>query len=217
MTGTPGTGKKSIAPFLAAELGIPCYSLNELASSYGLLGRGQTPVVDARLLGRKVLRELDGPALLHGHLLPYAFSRRSVSKVVVLRCEPNVLKERLLSRRYGNSKVRENVEAELIGAVAADCYETFGKEKVLEFDSTSGRADKAAKTIAMLTREKRTRPRIDWMRRYDSAKKLRSLLFVPGTVRLRPTHMGRGRGNGNRVSGSDTQQQDGTDERRSPR
>jgi adenylate kinase len=183
ITGTPGTGKKTLAPIVAAALHIPCFSLNDLAVSYGLAkpSKGSSSV-DASLLGQRIQMEFDYPALLYGHLFPYALRSRSVSKVVVLRCEPAVLKKRLRSRGYSAEKVLENVEAELIGVISSDCYRSFGEKKVVEFDATKARPSESGESIADLIRGETVSPRIDWIERYDLARKLRTLLSVPRKV-----------------------------------
>lgn len=184
ITGTPGTGKKTIAPTVAARLGIPCYGLNDLASFYGLAPRkGGQDEVNTVELGRRVVREVSGPSLLFGHLLPYALGRKDVIRVVVLRCEPAVLKDRLSARGYPWGKIIENVEAELIGVLSADSLVAFGRDKVAEFDTTKGSQRAAATAVARTLegQEAKSTP-IDWTLTYDSPEKLRSLLAAGGTT-----------------------------------
>ena len=183
LTGTPGTGKKSLAPFVAAALGLQSFGLNDLAVAYGLAARGTDGAeVNAQLLGKAILRHVKGPALLYGHLLPYAFAAGTFQSIVVLRCEPKVLKRRLIGRGYAPEKVVLNLEAELIGAVASDTIASFGEKVVAEFDTSKGELRAAGNTISSLITEElggRGKRRYDWTRGYDSARKLRSLLSVP--------------------------------------
>jgi adenylate kinase len=175
ITGTPGTGKKSVAPLVAAKLGLRCRSLNELSSSLGVV-RSPDGSVDTERL-RRALRTIDGPAVLYGHLLPYALGRDSVSRVAVLRCEPSALKARLRERRYSERKTIENVEAELIGLESSDAYDTFGPSKTFEVDTTlMTPAQSAAKVLAVVKGARTPLPRLDWVPAYDSEEKLRSLL-----------------------------------------
>jgi adenylate kinase len=177
ITGTPGTGKKSVAPLVAAKLGLKCYSLNDLARSSGTLEAGAE--VDTSELRRR-LRKFEGPAVLFGHLLPYALDRDSVKKVAVLRCEPSVLKRRLGKREYPRRKLIENVEAELIGIEAADAYDSFGSRKTFEVDTTKlTPAESARRVVAVLLGKARHGKRLDWVGGYDTDAKLRSLLSVP--------------------------------------
>jgi len=176
IAGTPGTGKKSIAPIVAERLGTNCLSLNELARSYGLVSR-KSGAVDTQKLRERIKRDLAGSAVLYGHLLPYAVPANAVSKVVVLRCEPAVLKERLRLRGYALSKIVENVEAELIGIVSSDAYDTYGKAKTWEVDTTNtSPVDAASAVVEIAVSKPRHAPRIDWTLNYDSGAKLRLLL-----------------------------------------
>ena len=117
------------------------------------------------------------PSVVYGHLLPYAVGRRMVSKAVVLRCEPSVLKERLGRRRYPSYKLLENVEAELIGTISAETHRAFGNAKTLEFDTTHSTPQGAAAGVleALAARVRRAMA-IDWLPGYDSGAKLMSLL-----------------------------------------
>jgi len=100
ITGTPGTGKKSIAPLVANILGIPHFSLNNIASDLGLIDEEE---VDTSLLAEEI-RKINDKAMLYGHLLPLVLKKMDVIHVIVLRCEPSILKERLYSRGYEKKK-----------------------------------------------------------------------------------------------------------------
>jgi adenylate kinase len=176
ITGTPGTGKKSISPIVAERLRVECLSLNELANSYHLVKQSSGDV-DVGRLRTKLRRGLPRDAVAYGHLLPYVLDSRAVSRVVVLRCEPVALKERLRARGYEPKKIVEDVEAELIGVVSSDAFDTFGKEKTWEVDTTRTTPGEAAAIAARIAESgPRPTPRIDWTLDYDSGAKLRLLL-----------------------------------------
>ena len=176
IAGTPGTGKKSIAPIVAERLGTQCLSLNELARSYGLVSR-KWGAVDTQKLRERLKSDLAEKAVVYGHLLPYVVPANVVSKVVVLRCKPEVLKDRLRLRGYGLPKIIENVEAELIGIVSSDAFDTYGRAKTWEVDTTrASPADAARAVIEIAVSRPRRAPRIDWTLNYDSGAKLRLLL-----------------------------------------
>ena len=178
ITGTPGTGKKTIAPLVASRLGLPCIGLYDQAVSSGLIRQGDNDAeVDTTILGRFILKHVSGPALVYGHLLPYVLGGKEFRRVVVLRCEPKTLKRRLLARGYPPEKAIENVEAELIGVISTDSMTTFGGRKTAEFDTTTSRPGEAARVVSeFLKGSGRPGSRIDWTLNYASASKLRSLL-----------------------------------------
>jgi len=173
--GTPGTGKKTVSPIVAKLMGLPApISMNSLAP------KGESEV-DTVLLRKKLLA-LDPPrAVLFGHLLPHVLRKSEAGLVAVLRCEPSVLRERLVGRGYPRSKVTANVEAELIGVVLDECVERFGRDLVREYDTTSASPEAVASEIARDARagkvpRRRAPAWIDWTLGYDYSTKLRSLL-----------------------------------------
>jgi adenylate kinase len=154
------------------------FSINEMARDYGFLDDPLDDAeVDVHKLRRKIESDLRGPALVYGHLLPHIFSADSMARVVVLRCDPMLLKKRLQARGYARDKVLANVEAELIGLVSSEAFEVFGERRTLEFDTSNASPREAARSVAKALKAKSSQEkRIDWTLSYDSARKLRSLL-----------------------------------------
>jgi len=178
--GTPGTGKKTVSPIVARLMGLPPpIFINSLAR------KGEVEV-DAALLRRRLLALDPPPSIVSGHLLPHVLRKPEAGFVAVLRCEPSVLRARLLERGYPREKVTANVEAELIGVVLDECVGRFGDGLVREYDSTSSPPRAIAGEIARDARmarpnRRRVAPKakpawIDWTLDYDSSNKLRSLL-----------------------------------------
>ena len=177
ITGTPGTGKKSISPLAAKALGLQSFSINDMARDGGLLDSEPDGELDVRKLKKVLAKSLHGPALVYGHLLPQVFGADSMAKVVVLRSDPIVVKNRLEERGYPPDKVIANVEAELIGLVSSEAFEKFGESRTVEVDTSYTSESKAARLVAAAIREELSHAkRIDWTLNYDSARKLRSLL-----------------------------------------
>jgi adenylate kinase len=178
--GTPGTGKKTVAPKVATLLGFPgAISINSLAAK-------GAPDVDVRQLRAKLLKSRPSRFVLFGHLLPDVLRKRETAFVAVLRCDPSVLRKRLRGRGYPRAKVTANLEAELIGLLLYECVLQYGSELVREYDTTSSSPEDVAKAIARdakasLKRGPKAATRrppawIDWTLDYGSSSKLRSLL-----------------------------------------
>jgi len=168
---------------LASILGTTLIEINSVAEEVSppqrRRGRGRELMVDTSLLRAELLkRDLTG-AVVSGHLLPEVLGKREVEFVAVLRCEPLKLKKRLLSRGYGNDKVIENVEAELIGVVLDAAVRAFGEARVHEYDTTHATPHAVAEQIAKDygSGAPQGRPWIDWTLGYDSSTKLRLLLL----------------------------------------
>lgn len=159
LTGTPGTGKSSVAKILSHRW--PVEEVAALAPRLGAARSTPTGVeVDLRRLRTRLERDLPSRAVWVGHLahlLP-------VRDVVVLRCHPLELLRRLDRAERGSRYDRvENVAAEATDVVL---LEALGlRRRVWEVDTTSrGLRSVAAEVARLLAR--RPPPaygRVDWL------------------------------------------------------
>jgi adenylate kinase len=182
VTGTPGTGKKTVSPLLASLLHKKLVDINSLARARWLPDKSGEIVVDLKVL-RRELKDVDPDSLVSGHLLPELADPRRVEFVAVLRCNPTVLRERLIARGYPGGKVVDNLEAELVGVVLDAAVRRFGSAKVHEYDTSRAAPSSVARRIAKDYRagSAQAGPWIDWTLLYDSSTKLTSLLSRPRT------------------------------------
>lgn len=149
ITGTPGVGKTEVAKMLSRETGRKLIDLNALAKeSRGIKGRDSArgaSIVDVSAV-RKALRKalkVDQNVIIESHfaeIVPDEF----VKVAIVLRCNPLVLKERLARRGYPDSKVKENVEAELLDSCLIAAMKSFG-DRVREIDTTGREVSEVVK------------------------------------------------------------------------
>src|SRR2546426_5174670 len=133
LTGTPGTGKSSVAGELERR-GYFVLPLDRFAEEHKLVSgfdaaRG-TREIDVEALDR----EIRVPTKL-GFLVAHYAHRLSVNLAIVLRCHPRVLADRLRARGWAEAKVRENVEAEAIDAITQEAVARL--PFVYEIDTTS--------------------------------------------------------------------------------
>ncbi|TAJ44518.1 adenylate kinase family protein [Methanofollis fontis] len=146
ITGTPGTGKSTVATELERR-GHRVVRAGETVGAY-LLGddpERETHVVDAEAWAA-AFTPVDG--IVEGHLAHLL----GCDRVVVLRCRPDLLTERLARRGYGQEKIRENAEAEALDVILIETLERHTDEAVLEVDvtdmSVSGIADQIEGFVA---------------------------------------------------------------------
>ena len=92
ITGTPCTGKKTIAPLVASRLGMTYVELNAIARRLPLSASEGEFEVDVRKLRSSLLRGRISGAVVSGHLLPAVLKDGELDFLAVLRCEPMVLK-----------------------------------------------------------------------------------------------------------------------------
>jgi adenylate kinase len=183
ITGTPGTGKSKISQILSLKLGATHVDLSKYAKIEGLiLGSDdfrQTEIVDMKALREKVniFPSRNRYIIIEGHYAQDIVPHETVAIVVVLRRAPWVLKKELESRGYSHEKVRENLEAELLGVCLSDALGSHVKGKVCEIDTINMAAEETVNIILELIESKRKclHGHIDWMEYPETKSLLREL------------------------------------------
>ena len=136
LTGTPGTGKSSVLEELRRR-GYEVVDGTVFIADNGLRGEydeeRDTYEVDLDDLNDALeeFRSKETPVVFDSHLSHFMDS----SGIIVLRCSPSVLAERLRARGYSEPKVRENVQAEILDEILCEASET--DIPVGEIDCTS--------------------------------------------------------------------------------
>ncbi|MBS7609697.1 adenylate kinase family protein [Candidatus Bathyarchaeota archaeon] len=186
ITGTPGVGKSTFSERLAEKLGALCINLNKLIMEEGLFkdyddARGtfvaDLPKIRKRL--KKLIRKAsEGYILVEGHLSHLLLPRDSVEMVFILRCHPEVLRQRLKGRGYTDAKIAENLQAEVLDVCLIEASQAYGEAKLAEIDLTEKMADMAvqeAYEIVMGLR-KPSLGSVDWLSRLQAEGKLEDYL-----------------------------------------
>lgn len=144
LTGTPGTGKSTVAAILQTR-GNKVLSVNELAESMGCMRgtdeRRRSIEVDTDCLSRIDLSAYPSGSIFEGHLAHYL----SVDLLIVLRTSPNLLKKRLSERGWGPEKIRENMEAEACDVILLEALDL--NREVYEVDTTEKSPESAAADV----------------------------------------------------------------------
>ena len=161
LTGTPGTGKSSVAAELERR-GYAVVGLDRFAEEHKLItgydAARRTKEVDVEALDR----EVRVPAKL-GFLVSHYAHLLSVNLAIVLRCHPRVLADRLRARGWPEPKVRENVEAEAIDAITQEAAARL--PFVYEIETTSATPEAVAGIVLDILQGKvagREPGHLDW-------------------------------------------------------
>ena len=136
ITGVPGTGKTSVARVLSEKMGYPIITTKDLV---------REEYVDTRKLRLKAIwatKDMDN-VILEGHL--FCEVKIPVDLVIVLRTNPEELKERLKKRGYPEKKVKENLMAEFVDYCLAKAEEKY--DDVWQVDTTGRTPEETAERI----------------------------------------------------------------------
>jgi len=150
ITGTPGVGKTTIATGLARIYGAAIVGLD------GII----TPVLkwDPELQTYHVTNENEARKLITERLKTlnsYIIDTVAVNLIdaslidwcIVLRLEPTQLMDRLTRRNWPHCKVVENVLAEIVGSSLVMAINMFGRDRVIEVDTTNKNVDEVINYI----------------------------------------------------------------------
>ncbi len=124
ITGTPGTGKTTIAKKLVKQAGFLYMDINDLIKKNKLEEsydeKRKSKIVDVDKLNSVILKKIGNlrknkknkGIIIDSHLSHF-LPRKEVSLCIVTKCELKELKKRLEKREYDKDKIRENIESEI--------------------------------------------------------------------------------------------------------
>ena len=131
ITGTPGVGKSTVSEILAHRFTV--IDIHSYAEQHGLFEEYDEEAgsynVDVEKLNDSIMSErYESIVFLDGHLSHFI----DCDIIIVLRCEPKILYQRLKDRGYDGKKVLENVQAEVLDVILGESMESGAK--VFEID-----------------------------------------------------------------------------------
>lgn len=186
ISGTPGTGKTSVAEILAKKLKANLINIKEMMRKneirYSYDRKRKTSVIDERELQKAVSRKLqDGYNIIDSHLSHLLKANR----VFILRTNPIVLRRRLKKRGWAESKIKENVEAEILDEITIESLQKRASETspsrarrehnkenlcdIHEIDTSLKGAKRTAEIIYSIIKKKtkgQKAGKIDWTKKY---------------------------------------------------
>lgn len=160
LTGTPGVGKTKVADVLE-KMGYEVVRVEEIVDEFviGYDEKRQSKIIDEEELDEYVKKIKDGNILIiEGHVSHLL----SVDSVILLRCHPEELKERLTNKGWSERKIKENLEAEALDIILQRSLEKH--KRIWEIDTTGKDIQEIAEEVDVIVK-KMPSPcygKIDW-------------------------------------------------------
>ncbi len=137
ITGTPGTGKTTLAKGLAKKLKMVVINEKDFALKHSIGAFNdenelEIPIKEFEKQANKFLSKKDN-VIFEGHTI--CEMKLKVDKVLLIRIEPEVLEARLEARNYSMEKIMDNTFCEGIDYCRKHLLRTYPASKIIEIHS----------------------------------------------------------------------------------
>lgn len=143
ITGTPGVGKTTHCEELAQRTGLHHLSINEVVKKHNIGESSsdpddpQTKIVDEDRLLDCIENDLEeGGQIIDWHACDL-FPVSLIDLVCVIRCDNKLLYDRLKARGYGEKKLEENMDCEIMEVLLQEARDAYDGQIVVEMKSES--------------------------------------------------------------------------------
>jgi len=143
VTGTPATGKTTLAKELACALDFEYVDVNEVINNnpsvvVGIDDKLDTKEVDEDKLIpvlEEMIKKSKKRLVIDSHLSHW-LPKKAVKICIVVKCDLKVIQDRLKERGYSAAKIKENVNSEIFDVCLIEAVENG--HKTLLVDTTEG-------------------------------------------------------------------------------
>ncbi|KAL3105950.1 hypothetical protein niasHT_025007 [Heterodera trifolii] len=157
VTGTPGTGKSTLAKKVAQNVGMEYIDTTSIIKEREFYAEYDAQL-DTHVLNEDALLDhleerfgSDAGGLILDYHCAEMFPKRWFDLVIILRCATDSLFDRLTERGYSERKRRENLEAEIFGIIAEEANASYDESVVHELDnSTAEQLESNVRTVTNL-------------------------------------------------------------------
>jgi len=173
ITGTPCTGKTTIAKELTAKLDALKINLTDFAKKNDLI-IGEDKTRNTAIIDEEKMRKKTGEiikstkkitVIVDGHYAAAVVPKRYVTRIIVLRRNPIELRKFMEKRGFSNEKLWENLASEILDVCLVEALQEHAKEKVCELDITGKTVEAVVnEIIAFLNENKKCSVgHVDWL------------------------------------------------------
>lgn len=185
ITGAPSVGKTSVSAILASKLKAVHVDLGELVVKENLVtGKDEardTLIADMERVSeraKEIIVQARGDVVFDGHYAVDVAPAKDVSRVFVLRRNPEELKPLMEARGWGGLKLWENLTCEVLDVCLSDAVKACGAEKVCEVDVTGRKVEDVVEEILKVLNGKKKCyvGIVDWLTYLEMAGRLDEFL-----------------------------------------
>lgn len=138
ITGTPATGKTTLAKKLKKILNIPIFDFNKFLKDEKLIldfdKERNSNIIDEKKIDSKIRPYLKNKSYIIDSHLSHYIKPDNVKICIITKCNLKILKERLKKRRYKKEKIEENLQAEIFDTCNIEALEIGHKTIIIETD-----------------------------------------------------------------------------------
>ncbi|KAL8914099.1 MAG: hypothetical protein Q9171_001215 [Xanthocarpia ochracea] len=139
VTGTPGVGKTTLCESLIGTIDLKHLAINKVAKERECYDGWDEATKSWIVDEDKILDAIEDELQQGGYLIDWhacdLFPTSWIDLVIVLRSDSATLYDRLKARNYGEGKLQENMDAEIMEVLLEEAREAFEAEMVVELKS----------------------------------------------------------------------------------
>ncbi len=152
-TGTPGTGKTELSKELAKQLKLKYVDVNKVVDKEKLIEgydkERETSIVDESKLAKALVKVIkkNKDVMIDSHM-SHEVPAKYVDWCIVTKCDTDVLRKRLAKKGYSQTKIQENIDAEVLDICREEAEQNH--HKIIAVDTSKKTPKKLAAELKRL-------------------------------------------------------------------
>jgi adenylate kinase len=173
ITGTPCKGKTTTAKKLTQKLNALYINLTDFANTHSLTTgedkQRKTKIIDEEKMRKKLAETInttENPAIIiDGHYAAAVTPKQYTTHIFVLRRNPIELRKLMEKNGYQNTKLWENLAAEILDVSLTEALQEQNKNKICQIDTTAKTTETIVNEILNIINKNKKCPlsNIDWL------------------------------------------------------